>query len=97
MAETGREAGEEGSRTDVGQFPGAPLHPGGSGRGRRFCACALFTFFFFSLNPVILQEALGFLFSSSVARPPETRRRAAVLGAVGEANDCSSSSQYSVT
>lgn len=51
-ATTGREAGEEGSRTDVGlvkragQFPAASLYPGGSGRGRRFCACALFTFFF---------------------------------------------------
>ena len=83
VADTGREAGEEGSRTDVGQFPGASLHPGGSGRGRRFCACALFTFFF-SLNPVILQEALGFLFSSSVARAPETRRRAAVWGRWGK-------------
>lgn len=94
VAETGREAGEEGSRPDggleksAGQFPAASLHPGGSRRGRRFCACALFTFFF-SLNPVILPEALGFLFSSSVERPPRDASRAAVLGAVGEANDCS--------
>lgn len=96
VAETGREAGEEGSRTGVGQFPGASLHPGGSGRGRRFCACALFTFFF-SLNPVILQEALGFLFSSSAARPP--RRVGGLLsrGRWGKPTTVPSSSQYSVT
>lgn len=44
------------------------------------CVCSVHIFFF--LNPVILQEALGFLFSSLGERPPEASW-AAVLGAVG--------------
>lgn len=101
-AATGREAGEEGSRTDgglekrAGQFPAASLHPGGSRRGRRFCACALFTFFF-SLNPVILPEALGFLFSSSVERPPRDAAAGCCPGGGGGSRRLFPPPQYSAT
>lgn len=102
VAETGREAGEEGSRTDgglekrAGQFPAASLHPGGSRRGRRFCACALFTFFFF-LEPCDPSGGAGFPVLFLCGAPPTRRVAGCCPGGGGGSQRLFPPPQYSAT
>lgn len=51
------------------------------------CVCSVHIFFF--LEPCDPSGGAGFPVLFLCGAPPETRRRAAVPGAVGEANDCS--------